>query len=58
MKILSEGQKKALAFERDRFIQWWRVQTRPNGPRYGCSENWGAWQAWQKATLGEVLDDE
>ena len=59
--------KKLTPLEKARkdFNTWWKPQTEGSydtpmnkrGRFCGCSENWGAWQAWQKAKLGKVLED-
>ena len=42
---------------RKEFDAWWKPQTKERGRFYGCSENWGAWQAYQQAKLGKVVED-
>jgi hypothetical protein len=56
--------EKSLERVRKEFDAWWKPQTKCNhaqpwksGRFAGCSENWGAWQAWQMAKLGKVVEN-
>jgi hypothetical protein len=33
----------------EEFEKWWKPQTKPGGRFHGCSQNWGAWEAWKAA---------